>query len=85
MHEKSAAPQCDLGETASASMGNNVDGSANPINYHVHANQHAPKTKEEIETAARQLADQGYSDHTIAAILKIDVNGIRQMLGERSA
>lgn len=49
------------------------------------AMEHAPKTQEEIERAARDLAASGFSDHTVSAILKIDVAVVRQMNGERSA
>jgi len=45
------------------------------------AELHAPKTSAEIERAAREMVANGYSDHTIAAILRIDVSAIRQMLG----
>lgn len=48
------------------------------------AEQYAPKTAAEIQAAARELAKQ-YSDHTVAAILKLDVNAVRLMLGPREA
>jgi hypothetical protein len=51
--------------------------------YHERAQTHAPKTAAEIERAARDLAASGFSDHTVAAILKLDVSAIRQLLGER--
>lgn len=46
------------------------------------AEKHTPKTAEEIQAAARELAKQ-YSDHAVAAILKMDVDAVRQMIGER--
>jgi hypothetical protein len=49
------------------------------------AQMHAPRTPEEIARAARDLAASGFSDHTVAAILKVDVNALRKMLGERPA
>jgi hypothetical protein len=53
----------------------------NDIYYRDRAQAHAPKTAEEIERAARDLAASGFSDHTVATILKVDVNALRQMLG----
>ena len=47
------------------------------------AQRFAPKTADEIQQAARDLADTGHSDHTIAAILKADVNAVRAMIGQR--
>ena len=76
MRAQSAEPQCDLGP-ASASTRNSVDHKANSLDYHARAQAHAPKTKEEMRTAARQLADEGHGDYTISAILKIDVLGPR--------
>jgi hypothetical protein len=52
--------------------------------YSDRAQAHAPKTAVEIERAARDLFASGFSDHTVAAILKLDVSAIRQMLGERA-
>ena len=46
---------------------------------------HAPKTPAEIQAAAHRLLSQGFSDHTISSILKLDVNSVRTMLGERRA
>jgi hypothetical protein len=54
------------------------------IYYRDRAEAHAPKTAAEIERAARDLAASGFSDHTVAAILKLDVSAIRQMLGGRA-
>ena len=45
------------------------------------AMQHAPKTREEIARAARELSDAGYSNHTVASILKVSVEAVKQMLG----
>jgi hypothetical protein len=45
------------------------------------AEMHRPKTLEDIELAARALAAQGYSPYTVAAILKMDVLVVREMLG----
>ena len=50
--------------------------------YTVRAKQHAPKTIDEARVAARQLLDQGYSDHGIAAALGLAVEQVRRMLGE---
>jgi len=52
--------------------------------YRARAEQHAPKTPAEVAATARNLASQGFSDHTVAAILKIDVQSARQMIGQRN-
>lgn len=52
--------------------------------YTARAQQNAPKTPAEVAAAACELANRGFSDHTVAAILRIDVEAIRQMIGERS-
>ena len=54
-----------------------------PSEYAERAQRHAPKTAAEIAATARDLATQGFSDHTIAAILKMDVNAMRAMLGPK--
>lgn len=46
---------------------------------------HKPKTPAEMARAAHDLVRRGFSDHTIAAILKLDVNMVREMIGERRA
>jgi hypothetical protein len=51
--------------------------------YGERAEVHKPRTAEEIERAARALAAQGFGDHTIAHVLTMDVNAVRQMLGDR--
>jgi hypothetical protein len=45
------------------------------------ANEHRPKTEEEISRAAKWLAADGHSDYGIANILQANVNSIRQILG----
>jgi hypothetical protein len=52
--------------------------------YRARAEQHAPKTPAEVAATARDLAKQGFSDHTIAAILKLDVEVTRRMIGKRA-
>jgi len=52
--------------------------------YQARAQQNAPKTPTEVAMAARDLAAQGFTDHTISSILKIDVAAVRQMIGQRS-
>jgi hypothetical protein len=52
-----------------------------PSDYRQRAELHAPKTIAEIEHAARQLAASGFGDHTVAHILRLDVNALRRMLG----
>jgi hypothetical protein len=53
------------------------------INARDPADRHAPATAEEIAAAAHSLACQGFSDHTVAAILKLDVAAVRQLIGQR--
>lgn len=52
--------------------------------YRDRAEKYAPKTAEEIALAARDLAASGYSDHTVSAILKLDVNAVRELIGQRA-
>ena len=51
--------------------------------YVARAMAHAPKTAEEIMQAAKDLAAAGFSDYTVAAILRADVNVVRRLIGER--
>lgn len=53
----------------------------NAADYRQRAEQHAPKTAEEIERAARELISSGLGEHTVAHILRMDVNALRRMLG----
>lgn len=53
--------------------------------YRDRSQKYAPKTAEEVMRAAADLAASGYTDHTIASVLKLDVSTIRQMLGQRGA
>jgi hypothetical protein len=70
-------------EVATSSSGGIFDGERGDHNdYLARTQQHAPKTRQEIEAAARELAARGFSDHAVAAILKMDVTGIRRILGE---
>jgi hypothetical protein len=54
------------------------------IYYRDRAERHAPKTAAEIERAARELAASGLGEHTVAHILRMDVNALRRMLGEHA-
>lgn len=58
--------------------------SADPF-YRDKAERHAPKTLKEVAAAAKDLAASGFSDYTVAAVLRLDVNVVRQMIGERAA
>jgi hypothetical protein len=58
--------------------------SADPF-YREKAERYAPKTPKEVARTARDLAASGFSDYTVAAILKLDVNVVRQMIGQRIA
>jgi hypothetical protein len=46
------------------------------------AEPYARKTPAEIERAARDLAASGYTDQTIAAILKADLKAVRATTGQ---
>jgi hypothetical protein len=50
--------------------------------YRERAEMHKPKTPEEIQRTAQDLAAQGFGDYTIAHVLAMDVNAVRQMIGE---
>lgn len=50
-------------------------------NYDARAQRHAPKTSEQIRAAAQSLARDGHTDHTIAQILRLDVQAVRQLIG----
>jgi hypothetical protein len=52
-------------------------------NYRERANRFAPKTADEIQAAARRLADQGFGDFDIAWILGLDVAAARKLIGDR--
>jgi hypothetical protein len=58
--------------------------SADPF-YRDKAERHAPKTPQEVTAAAKDLAASGFSDYTVAAVLKLDVNVVRQMIGRSVA
>ncbi len=53
-------------------------------NYRARAQAHAPITVDAVSRAARELAQQGHSDHTIAAILRLDIVSARQMIGPQA-
>ena len=53
--------------------------------YSARALEHAPQSPQEVADAARELAGRGFSDHTVAAVLKLDVMMVRRLIGERSA
>jgi hypothetical protein len=53
--------------------------------YRARSQENAPKTPEQVEAAAQDLAGRGYSDDVIASVLRINIDLIRQMLGERPA
>lgn len=55
------------------------------IEYETRARVHAPQTPEEVARAARDLIAGGFTDSTAAAVLHLDVNALRQLLGPRNA
>ena len=46
--------------------------------------EHAPRTVDQIVKAVREMAAAGHSDHTIAQVLHLDVNAVRQLIGPES-
>lgn len=44
--------------------------------------RHRPRTREEMRTAVQELAARGWTDHTIATSVGLDVEMVRRMLGE---
>ncbi len=53
--------------------------------YAARAQANAPRTPAEGAESTRELARQGFSDHTISSILRIDVQMVRRLIGERAA
>jgi hypothetical protein len=53
--------------------------------YRDKATKYAPKTAEEVAKAARDLSASGFSLSTVAAILKVDTDYLRLLIGERTA
>lgn len=43
---------------------------------------HATKSALELRDAAQAMARDGHGDHTIAEALKLDVDGVRRLLGD---
>jgi hypothetical protein len=54
-----------------------------PDEYRILAEQYAPKTPDEIQRVARELAAEGHGDYNIAWILGIDVAAARKLIGDR--
>ncbi len=50
--------------------------------YRQRANEHAPKTVDEIRAAAHRLSNEGYSERGIADALRLDISAVRRLLGE---
>jgi hypothetical protein len=47
------------------------------------AAMHRPQTREVMQHAILDLLDRGYSDHEIAAICKLSVDIVRQVIADR--
>jgi hypothetical protein len=58
--------------------------SQSAIFYRDRSQQYAPRTPDETAQAAHALAADGFSDSTIAAILRLDVAAVRQLIGQRA-
>lgn len=54
-----------------------------PDNYSNLASQFRPRTQEAMARAVHDLAERGFSDHTIAAITCLSTSIVREILGER--
>ena len=49
--------------------------------YRERAQANAPRTVDELRTAAWRMARDGLGDHSIAEALKLDVAAVRRLLG----
>lgn len=70
--------------TAIDGSGGILDGSDHgpaQAEYQRRAQEHAPRTAEELRKAAQQLARDGHSERSIADDLRLDLNGIRRLIG----
>jgi len=50
--------------------------------YRARAEQHAPRTVEELRAAAQQMLRDGRGDHTVAQALRLDVAAVRRLVGQ---
>jgi hypothetical protein len=73
------------GETGSRTRCKGGGTVIDPTEYAKRAEAHKPRTPAEIASAARNLAREGYGDHTIAKILNLDVVSARRLIGESHA
>lgn len=46
------------------------------------AREHAPQTVEGLRDAALEMLRNGLTDHDVAHVLQLDVNGVRRLVGE---
>jgi hypothetical protein len=44
-----------------------------------------PRSPAEVASAAKAMAREGHTDHTIAQILRLDVIAVRRLIGECSS
>jgi hypothetical protein len=67
-----AAPTAREGGVVRAAAGGGADPSK----------AHTPKTAEAVRKAARSLLARGFGDHDIAAVLRLDVQQVRWLVGD---
>jgi hypothetical protein len=73
-------------QVATSGSGGILDGNGtNPSTFApwLKSRVHAPKTFSEVTATARTLIASGFGDHSVAAILALDVNAIRALIGRR--
>jgi hypothetical protein len=70
-------------EVATSGSGGIFDGKRADVTTAAAALKYAPRTLAEIISTAKSLAASGYGDYSIAAVLALDVNAIRALIGER--
>jgi hypothetical protein len=67
-----------------SSVASGADALSAQNEYRARAEQYAPKTHDEIQRVARELAAEGHGDYDVAWILGIDVAAARKLIGPRS-
>jgi hypothetical protein len=50
--------------------------------YARRAEQHRPRTPQEVRRAAQEMARDGLGDYSIAAALNLDVVAVRRLIGK---
>ncbi len=53
----------------------------NAATYERRRDLHRPRTAVELRTAAQQMIRDGLGEHSIAAVLRLDVTAVKRLLG----